>query len=312
MKTYQKVYQLLTEQDDYISGEKLSQKLGLSRTSIWKAIQQLESRGLRISSVQNLGYRLEEGDLLLADYLAEHLPFQIIYREKSSSTQMDARQGIEQGYSEQTLYLAPSQTSAHGRFGRPFFAPKQGGIYMSLHLQPKVTYDQLPPYTLLVAASLIKAIKDLTDKKPQIKWVNDIYLGKQKIAGILTEATSSVESGLITDVIIGIGFNFHITDFPDFLKDKATSLFTQSPTITRNDLIIALWTNFLTIPQEDLLRIYRQNSLVLGKTVRFTQNHQDYEGTALDIDNHGHLRVGLTDGKELWLNSGEVSLTDWD
>lgn len=79
---------------------------------------------------------------------------------------------------------------------------------MSLHLRPNIPYADMPPYTMMVASSIVKAISRLTGIDTEIKWVNDIYLGKHKIAGILTEAITSVETGLITDVIIGVGLNF--------------------------------------------------------------------------------------------------------
>lgn len=96
---------------------------------------------------------------------------------------------------------------------------------MSLHLKPNVPFEDVKPYTLMVASSIVKAISRLTGIETEIKWVNDIYYNGKKIAGILTEAISSVETGLITDVIIGVGINFHITDFPADISEKAGSLF---------------------------------------------------------------------------------------
>ncbi|MEY8462721.1 bifunctional biotin--[acetyl-CoA-carboxylase] ligase/biotin operon repressor BirA [Streptococcus merionis] len=311
LKTYQKVYSILEKATDYVSGEYLAKQLQLSRTSIWKAIQHLEKQGLVIDSVQNRGYLLQKGDLLDPIWLAEQLPFKISYQAKSQSTQQDARQGLEAGNAGDCLYLAPFQDGARGRFGRVFFAPKQGGIYMSLHLKPMVSFDLMPPYTILVAASIVRAIQTLTGKKAQIKWVNDIYLDSKKIAGILTEAVSSVESGLITDVIIGVGLNFHIEDFPHDLKDKAGSLFDEKPSITRNQLIAEIWKVYLETPEEDLIALYRTHSLVLGRMVSFKQNGQEYTGFAKAIDREGRLLVELTDGAVTWLNSGEISLTSW-
>lgn len=312
MKTYEKIYQLLAETPDFVSGEKLAQSLTISRTAVWKAIQQLEARGLTIESVKHLGYRLVAGDLLLPDLISQSQPFSVHYQEESASTQLDAKQAIETGAKPNTLYLAPGQTAAKGRFGRQFFASQQGGIYMSLHLAPQLTYDQVPPYTLLVAASIVTAIHNLTDKRVQIKWVNDIYLGQKKIAGILTEAISSVETGTVTDMIIGVGINFHIIDFPDDIREKATSLFTDDlPSISRNQLIAEIWRVFHETPRDQLLAIYREQSLVIGKTVSFVYQQEKMTGQALDIDQDGRLLVQVTEQNTIWLNSGEVSLTDW-
>lgn len=145
-----------------------------------------------------------------------------------------------------------------------------------------------------------------------IKWVNDIYYKGKKVGGILTEAISSIETGLITDVIIGVGLNFAITDFPKELKDKAGSLFGPQPPISRNELIAEIWKEFFTTPEEELIYLYKQRSLVLGKEVRFEQNQTSYQGLAKDISDSGQLLVQLEDGQERWLNSGEISLKQWE
>ncbi len=144
-----------------------------------------------------------------------------------------------------------------------------------------------------------------------IKWVNDIYYKGKKIAGILTEAITSVETGLVTDVIIGVGINFAISDFPKELKNKAASLFHEKQPITRNELIAEIWKNFYECEPDELIYLYKQHSLVLGRTVTFCQNDKDYKGVAKEISDSGQLLVQLDTGQEMWLNSGEISLTSW-
>ena len=225
MKTYEKIFDILSQADDYVNGEKIAQELGVSRTSIWKAIQKLEKEGIQIESVKNRGYRLTAGDLLITDWIEANSPVQVSFNPDCQSTQMDAKAGMEAGRPANTLYLAAAQSAGRGRFGRAFFCPSQGGFYMSLHLKPNLPFDQLPSYTILTAGAIYKAVKNLTLIEVDIKWVNDIYYRNKKISGILTEATTSIETGLVTDVIIGVGFNFFITDFPADIKEKAGSLF---------------------------------------------------------------------------------------
>ena len=145
-----------------------------------------------------------------------------------------------------------------------------------------------------------------------IKWVNDIYYKNKKIAGILTEATTSIENGQVTDVIIGVGFNFSIKDFPADLKDKAGSLFDKKPPISRNELIAEIWKCLYESDPEELIYLYKQRSLVLGREVSFSQNNTDYKGLAKDVSDSGQLLVQLENGQEIWLNSGEVSLSSWE
>lgn len=311
MKTYEKIYQILWEAHDFVSGQDLADQLDVSRTAIWKSMKTLESKGLVIESNKNQGYRLLEGDLLLAEEISQATGLKVYFNETSASTQEDAKEGIKKGQPSPALYLAPNQRSARGRFSRPFFSPESGGIYMSLHLQPNLSYDQAPAYTLMVASSIVKAISRLAGIDCQIKWVNDIYLGQKKLAGILTEAISSIETGLITDVIIGIGLNFLVPEFPENLQDKATSLFTSQAPISRNQLISEIWKIFQNTPERDLIKVYKEKSLVLDKRVTFVENQVSYAGLATDITDSGQLVVKLDDGQEKLLNSGEISLSSW-
>ena len=310
MKTYEKIYHYLQNQNDYISGETLANEFELSRTAIWKAIKTLEEKGVQIDSVKKRGYKILSGDLLLPEIISKDLRIAVSLNEKSQSTQLDAKNNLDED-KEAHLYLAPSQEQAKGRFGRQFFASKQGGIYMSLHLKPNVPFEEVKPYTLMIASSVVKAISRLTGIETDIKWVNDIYYNGKKIAGILTEAFSSVETGLITDVIIGVGINFHITDFPADISEKAGSLFSGQPSITRNQLITEIWKLFFTIPEKDLIKVYKEKSLVLDKQVTFTENDCLYSGIAQDITNQGHLIVKLYKKKKKMLRSGEISLSSW-
>lgn len=311
MKTYEKIYKLLGTTQDYISGEELAQLLGISRTSVWKGIKHLERQGLVIKAGPNRGYRLEQGDLLLPKEIEQSLNIPVHLNNNSVSTQLDAKQGIKQQGDSPALYLAPSQTKAQGRFGRSFFTAETGGIYMTLHLRPEISFQELKPYTLLVAAAIVKAIDQLTGIQVDIKWVNDIYRNGKKIAGILTEAISSIEAQIVTDVVIGVGLNFCLTDLPVELSKTATSLFTVSPPITRNQLITAIWHHFFTTGEEELLTLYKEKSLVLGKQVTFSQQNQHYCGLATAITDTGALQVRLEDGSLKTLSSGEISLASW-
>ncbi|HGA1493398.1 TPA: bifunctional biotin--[acetyl-CoA-carboxylase] ligase/biotin operon repressor BirA [Streptococcus suis] len=311
MKTYQKIYLLLKEKEDYISGEDLAQELGISRTSIWKAIRQLEAHGLTIEAARNRGYKLAEGDLLLPDLISQELQLPVHLNADSDSTQLDAKQGIEAGHTSPALYLAPYQNKAKGRFGRPFYASKSGGIYMSLRLSPNVPFLEFKPYTILAAAAVVKAIQSLCDLDVQIKWVNDIYLGQKKVAGILTEAISSMENQRVTDVIIGVGINVHIDDFPKELRQSAGNLFDDQPPFTRNQLIAAIWKAFLETDDKELIALYKEKSLVVGQQVSFVENQVEYKGTAIAVTDTGNLVIQLDNGKAKIISSGEISLTSW-
>ena len=137
MKTYEKIFDILSQADDYVNGEKIAQELGVSRTSIWKAIQKLEKEGIQIESVKNRGYRLTAGDLLIPDWIEEHSPVQVSFNPDCLSTQMDAKAGMEAGRPADTLYLAAAQSAGRGQPGR------------LLHVSPPQAQPPLRPAPLL-------------------------------------------------------------------------------------------------------------------------------------------------------------------
>ena len=145
-----------------------------------RAIQTLQEQGIDITSVRKKGYYLEKGDILLPQDISKQLNIPVYFNPDSNSTQLDAKHGMEKNNPTPALYLASSQKAAKGRFERHFFASPQGGIYMSIHLKPNCHFEELPPYTMMVAAAIFKAIQRLTGINTEIKWVNDIYLNNEK------------------------------------------------------------------------------------------------------------------------------------
>lgn len=314
MNTKQKVLSLLRENRTIYSGEKLAQELGVSRTAIWKAVRELEKMGYQIQRHAN-GYQYLPSDVLETALIATNkLPIDQIYlSEETESTMKEAKLAAMDHQATPALFIAETQTQGHGRFGRPFFSPK-GQIYMSLLLNPNQSFEELPQYTVLAAVAVALAIDEMTGKQTEIKWVNDIYLDEKKVCGILSEAMSDFETGRIEHVILGMGINFAISpqDFPKELQNKAGSLFPEtSPTVSRNSLIRLIWQNFFDLldglPDTSYLKIYRQKSFVLGKTVSFTQQGITFTGKATAISDLGELLVDTAQGMKT-LSSGEISL----
>ncbi|OJG71465.1 biotin-[acetyl-CoA-carboxylase] ligase [Enterococcus quebecensis] len=306
----------------FISGEDMAQQLSLSRTAIWKAINELKKEGHIISSSRNKGYRYETSDVLSEEGIRLALDpatpkLSIHVLNSSESTMKDAKLAAINGNPTNTLIVADIQEAPKGRFGRPFFSKAGSGIYMSMLLRPNQIFEEMAQYTLIMAVAITRAIDELAHVNTEIKWVNDIYINGKKVCGILSEAMSDVESGQISNVIIGMGINFSLkqNEFPEELREKATSLFPNTPpNITRNDLIGAIWNQFYKIlnqlPEQDFLEEYRQKSFVLGRTVSFTQAGTNYEGIATAINDHGELVVQLPNKTEKVLSSGEISLSN--
>ncbi|MBO0409945.1 biotin--[acetyl-CoA-carboxylase] ligase [Enterococcus hulanensis] len=314
MTTKEKVLARLKAAEEILSGEALAQELGVSRTAIWKAIKELEKKGYQIQHLAN-GYRYQPSDILDAKEIQEHInqAVDVTVLETSDSTMKDAQLAVMEGKKSPLLIVADMQKAPRGRFNRPFFAAKQQGIYMSLLLEPKEQLQELPQYTILMAVAVAEAIDELLGVESQIKWVNDIYLNHKKVVGILSEAMTDVETNSLKYIIIGMGINFSIPqeNYPEELREKATSLFSDGKaTTTRNQLIINIWNRFfdLLAEQTTYLDSYRKKSFVLGKKITFKRKDQLYLGTAVAITDIGELVVDLGDEK-VTLSSGEISLS---
>lgn len=314
LTTKEKVLARLKAAEEILSGEALAQELGVSRTAIWKAIKELEKKGYQIQHLAN-GYRYQPSDILDAKEIQEHInqAVDVTVLETSDSTMKDAQLAVMEGKKSPLLIVADMQKAPRGRFNRPFFAAKQQGIYMSLLLEPEEQLQELPQYTILMAVAVAEAIDELLGVESQIKWVNDIYLNHKKVVGILSEAMTDVETNSLKYIIIGMGINFSIPqeNYPEELREKATSLFSDGKaTTTRNQLIINIWNRFfdLLAEQTTYLDSYRKKSFVLGKKITFKRKDQLYLGTAVAITDIGELVVDLGDEK-VTLSSGEISLS---
>ena len=311
------VLRLLEEnRESYLSGQEIANRLAFSRTAVWKAIHSLKEEGYQIHAVSNKGYQLDTScDLLSSEgihaYLAEDLKqFPIYVYQQIGSTNTEAKQQALNGAPHGTIILAEEQTQGRGRLGRKFYSPKGTGIYMSIILRPQLHLNQAIQVTTTVAVAVCRVIEKLTNQNPHIKWVNDIYLGKQKICGILTEAVTDFESGQVEFIILGIGLNVNTVDFPADLHEIAGSL--NPKDVTRNQLCAHLLNElcslFSKLNDPQVLEEYKSKSKVLGNWITVMKNQESYEAFAEDINEQGGLIVRLKNDEKMILNSGEISI----
>ncbi len=262
MSSKEKVLELLeSNKNVYTSGEAMASSLGLSRNAIWKAINELRKNGYEIEAVSNRGYRLaQENDILSAPGVISYLNEKVkaIYQSNGSlihildetpSTNRIAKEMAIVNPEVGTLVLANKQSNGRGRGDHNFFSP-EGGLYMSLVLTPaKLPSEDSDTITRLIGEAVCKAIAAITPAKPRLKPINDLFIGDKKVCGILTEAGYEFETGRLQWIVIGIGINFasDIDSFPDDIKNIATSIFTEKPTITRNQLVAEILNHIFEI-----------------------------------------------------------------
>lgn len=305
----------------FVSGERIASDLGISRTAVWKAVKKLQSEGYEIEAVTNRGYCLaKNSDILSVQGIRNHLdenavrlrPEVFVTVDSTNNVCMKkAASGEEEGY----VAIAGAQTMGRGRRGRGFFSPADTGIYMSIILKP-VAYPgtQVLRLTTMAAVAVCEAIEKLSGKVAGIKWVNDVYVDRKKVCGILSEASYGLEDGKLDCVIVGIGINAYRPKggFPHELAGRAGNIFDQHSAGKRNQLAAEVLNRLMSYynsdSTDDHFEAYRQRSIVLGKDIEISKNDVERRAHAVDLDEDCGLVVRFEDGSEEVLKSGEVSI----
>lgn len=303
------LYELLTS-SDYISGEYLAEKFKKSRAGVWKAIKALQADGCKIDAVTNKGYLLtDDGNILNETTISARMihNIKVAYYDETDSTNNQAKRLISSYSGENLLVCAGRQTAGRGRQGKSFYSPEGTGIYMSLVIHPGSSLQNAVTATTAAAVAVCKAIERLTDIKPEIKWVNDVYVNGKKICGILTEAVTDFESGTVSSVIIGIGVNITTKDFPSDVENAGA----LNASIGRSELIAEIADELMETALGNysaFIDYYRRHSMIIGREITFFENGTATGATALEIDETGGLVVKTENGEMRTLKSGEITI----
>jgi len=300
----------------YISGEEISQHLGISRQGLWKHILELKALGYEIIAVPHLGYRLVSiPDRLFPSEISYNLNTKFIgkkiYYFEEVATTMDIALdlGIKQE-KEGTIILAEGQTKGKGRLGRSWFSPKYKGIYFSLILRPEVLPQQASLFTLLSGVSVCEAIKLITHIDVQIKWPNDILIHNKKLGGILTELSAEMDK--VHFIVIGIGIN--VNNDKKTLPMNATSLKLKlKENINRIELLKEILRrieeNYFLFKEKQakiIIEKWKEFNCTLTKRVKIIAHKEHIEGQAQDIDLDGSLLIRCDSGLIRKITAGDV------
>lgn len=321
----QALFQILTQdRDSFHSGQEICDRLGVSRTAVWKEVGLLREAGYEIESVTNKGYRLVDvPDDLTGPLFAMHLGAQraatLHCYEETDSTNTRALQLSLQGAPSGTVAIADHQTSGNGRLGRKFDSPGGVGVYFSYLLRPDCETSALSLLTSYAGLAVCEALEGY-GLAPTIKWPNDIILDHRKVCGILTKLTGDGETAVVSGAVIGIGINVHQRreDFPEELRDKATSVLEGGVTVKRAELCarvidrldeIFLRQKLLQKPSDAIIPELRHRSCTVGSKVMVVSPTDSRPAEAIDIAPDAGLVVRFEDtGEVRTVTSGEVSV----
>lgn len=323
MKNKEKVLQILYQKNgECISSSEIIEELGITRSAIFKIISELKKQGFDIESIHHKGYRLSDTKDIISPEIINKIiekygkHKKIQYLESVDSTNTFAKKALMDNIDYPEIIIANTQNEGRGRMGRYFYSPENTGIYCSFILNPFIKIENSILVTVAASVAVSKAIEKVTKKDTQIKWINDIYIDDRKVCGILTEAVTDFETGMIGKIILGIGINFSTpsSPFPKEINETAASIFTEDTSgITRNQLIAQLIIEIDEcinhIENQEIMEYYRKKSIVLGKRLEISYfgKEEPIYGRAVDIDSNGFLIIETKNGL-LTLNSGEVSI----
>lgn len=304
--------------DDYISGAALSDKLGLSRTAVWKHVESLRKLGYRIDAQSAKGYRLlEVPDRLTSLEVGPLLSTREVGRtlhhyETLDSTNAKAFELAREGGAHGEVIVAEHQTQGKGRRGRSWVSPPGKSLAMSLILRPEIAPSRAPELTLVAAVALAQTLRD-SGTQAFIKWPNDVQLEGKKVAGILTELSADVERVHFIVLGIGVNLNAEASDFPPEVAELATSVSAARRSPVHRALFMAAllgkleeWVDtWAEQGFEPVRAAWKELASTLGEEVLVRADHRELRGVAEDIDGSGALLLRVGDRVERVL-SGDV------
>ncbi len=310
---------LRADPDRFISGEKLSRQLKISRTALWKKINFLRKLGYSIEGHQSMGYRL----ILSPDipypweiYQNEGSIWQnIIYYRTIESTNTEANKLASEGAPHGTVVIAEKQTGGRGRMGRIWHSPSAGNIYISIILRPDIPPYLSPQFTLAAGVGVAETVEDITGIKPELKWPNDLLFNRKKFCGVLTELNS--ETDRVNSIIVGIGINLNsdLDNYPESLRGEITTLkIATSREYNRNEFILKLLMKlqdvFITLTDKGFPAIktkWEKYFCMNDEIVIISSQRERLKGRAVGIDNSGAFLLRLFNGRIVRILSGDVN-----
>ena len=314
---------LLDANGEAVSGQQLADRLGVSRTAIWKHMQALQEQGFAFETVKKKGYVLKgTPNVLTEQEIQSHLETKRFGRtmhvyDVVDSTQVIAQELARNGAPDGTIVIAEQQNAGKGRMARPWESKKGKGIWMTVIIRPDVPPHMAAQFTLVTAVAVTNAMKRMFKNfKPQIKWPNDLLINGKKCTGILTEMQA--ETDRVQALLIGIGINAnHKTeDFSDDIQSIATSLAIEEGERIDRAALIAIILYYLEHYTDRYVKhgfglikeLWEEDSCTIGQRIEVTTLRDKFEGVATGINKDGVLQLKLDDGSTHAVYSGDIKI----
>ena len=312
------IIQMLIDSDsEYVSGQNISDKLGITRAAVWKRISKLKELGFEIESVTKKGYKLlSYPDILNKELIeigmkSDFIGHSVEVLESVDSTNDYAKKKAKE-LVDGSVIISLEQVKGKGRRGRSFHSGKGDGIYLSIILKPGFEPTKAPFITSIAGAALVNTFNKF-NIQTKVKWPNDVLINGKKVAGILTEMSADME--FIEYIVLGVGINVSGLEFPNELKNIATSLKLEGYDVKKLSIIWQfiyefelLYNLYLNENTSEIVNILKNNSSVIGKQINVHYMNEIESAIAVDINNQGALIIKTQEGEVKELSSGEISI----
>lgn len=320
MKSHSTVHRLLKLLKDAdssgVSGEEVSHRLGVTRSAVWKHVDELREAGYAIEASPQRGYRLLSApDRLIPTELEGGLETTVIGRrilcyETLDSTNRLAMELASKGAPEGVVIFAEEQTLGRGRLGRSWASPKGVGLYFSVILRPPFEPQKAPRVTLAAAVAVRRALAQKTGLRILVRWPNDLLVGGEKLCGILTEM--GAESDRLGHVVVGIGVN--VNSPKKALPPGGVSLKTATGRgWNRCELARAIleelerfYGMLLRGEFAPIAEMWEEASALTGRRIAARTLSGNLEGVAAGIDGDGALWIRQDSGLNARILSGDI------
>lgn len=233
--------------------------------------------------------------------------------EELRSTNSEAARLAGEGAEHGCVVIADHQTQGRGRRGRTWHSPPGQNLYFSMLLRPDLEPSAAPPLSLATAVGVAQALTELLPHPPLLKWPNDLLCGGKKLCGILVQMNATAAG--IQHVIVGVGLNVNVTEFPAKLQQQATSLrLERGEALRRTEVLAALLTalepwfeRLIQSGPEPVIQAWERRSGWLGRAVTLTRSDGSVvQGVAHGLDRSGGLRLRLDDGSQELVLAGDL------
>ena len=309
-------------QGGFISGQVLGEQLGISRAAISKHIKSLQEMGLDIFKVTGKGYSLNsQVGLLNQAQIQQHYQALGATTAKvevhpiidSTNSELMRRIQVKTELESGTVIVAEMQQLGRGRRGRVWQSPFGANLYYSYFWRLDDGIQAAMGVSIVVGLAVYDAIKALYNIEVELKWPNDIYLNKQKLAGVLVELDAQPQGPC--QLVIGIGINLQMPEsFSQHIDQAWTDLSQHTQQLNKNQLVASL-----TYYLEQRLEQYSESGLqsmhqqwnalnaFAGECVELNTGHRSWRGICEGIDSQGGIRI-RQDGEVKSYYGGEISL----